>query len=272
DVQKTTFITAVNETWSNKHGLNTTVTRYKKDKRNLWQEKLNSVKVDVAVLPTANVDDAFFKITHNDSDYGSAVWPHQGEDAPAAFAALSQGGYIETLTAMNKDIPAGATNNIANPRSYNVFAHEAGHMFGLDDEYQIDNAGFKERIITEGSHSYDSNNGDFYNYVNNYWRILPAGTLEFWHDPSNSWHPYAGPALSGTPTRHQNIVPRAVVPGIADAVMDNNRTDNSIMGDGYQVHERHYVTFLKALLQSIQGAGLETDKAPVKEEDWKIGN
>lgn len=143
DEQKQFFKSTVHDTWSNQHPLKTNATRYHRG-INPWKD-LNPVKVDVSVDEVTDTSQSFFSISGNDSYDQSAVYGHGNAKSSAANVSLGLGGYYESLvsdaTHNKKSTPSAAIPSVYHAlikdRDLNVFAHEAGHMLGLDDEYQV---------------------------------------------------------------------------------------------------------------------------------------
>ncbi len=107
------FIDNVKRTWSEKYKMQTKVDTP------AWKSALNDVNVFVQAEEAADKDSAYFKITYDpDKRCG-----HGEDKVGAGTARLSGRGHDQTEEAW-----AGNSNT-------NVYGHEAGHMFGLGDEY-----------------------------------------------------------------------------------------------------------------------------------------
>ncbi|MDH6343914.1 hypothetical protein M2480_002267 [Parabacteroides sp. PFB2-12] len=150
---KAKFKEAVRDKWSRKHLITTTAERNSAETgSNLWQSKLNPVTVYVTVEEKANPGESYFSIKHNNSIGFSNV---SQSDSGEGTVHLAEGAYHQTLISQNPQDPRVNPYMIKLGDKFNTYAHEAGHMFGLDDEYQVREDNFSWKLSDGGFKAYD---------------------------------------------------------------------------------------------------------------------
>lgn len=143
--EKQLFKESVEKTWSNKWKIKTNIKSIGKIFAKSW-DSLNPVKVNVKVEEKGD-GTSFFKITGNTSNFLSDNMVWHGK------ALLSNSGYNMSFYTMHpfrywrSDISKSNIGKVIHDENesdfpdklpnYNIYAHEAGHMFGLDDEYDL---------------------------------------------------------------------------------------------------------------------------------------
>ena len=304
------YMQNVERTWSDKFHLKTKDIKGGEDDGhgklkeagdNKW-DQLNDVNVIVRAKETTGVtvgkNDAKFNLTHNvnDEDYVS----HDGS------VKLSEQGYEETRDSNSWWYPSWLLHH----RNLNVYGHETGHMFGLDDEYQVGNGDY---IVRRDIKAYNKANNTIKVYPINHNEIItkhwgkdyriwllngtdvmdPAlkeiklnrdgvsETYTFRIAPTvgkfillNDTQKTRSDALPGTLTDHYNLTKKALGTDYANqnAVMDNTNKNKTIMGAGTKVKKHHYVTFWDAMVQAIraQYPVAASEEAPNQHDDWQI--
>ncbi|MDL2245456.1 DUF4157 domain-containing protein [Parabacteroides sp. OttesenSCG-928-J18] len=282
DNERELFKRVVHQTWSNKHAFKTTATTHKA-RENKW-DWLNNVSVMVRVEETPDAASAFFRMTGNNKLSNSSVNPFAGH------VTLSSSAYNETkhyLGENNNLLPNSDTDNSSRTHfnnQYNVYAHEAGHMLGLDDEYQVTVESFFRRIRKRGFKVYDvvankmvSNDGrKNFKFMYATYRIH-NGVFQWYNKYEKKWGNCAPlRAIKGTATTHYELTRHFLGEKYADthAVMNNETSGETIMGAGNQVKKHHYVTFLHALIVAIQTVyGTNPSfRAPNQTKDWTFAD
>lgn len=177
--------------------------------------------------------------------------------------------------------------------SWNPTAHEAGHMFGLGDEYRVNNC--IDRYITP-----TGENKEFYCYKNPELRFVDdEGNLQTYNLSTQSHIERSGErytvgrsskgyyladasgerldrSLDGTVSAHYDLVKDYINENYANehAVMHdgNGQKTDSIMKSGNTVEVQHYVTFADAMVQAIQKKfpSVPSPDAPNTRKDWTI--
>ncbi len=135
------FKETVVNTWSNKWNIETDAAT--PHKPNVWR-KLNPTKVKVSVTEDASAPS--YKIIANDS-----AQTNHSMVSNRGYATLSKAAFARTMYAehpvkywlssyygINIKKPDGKFCAADEINKYNVYAHEAGHMFGFGDEYITD--------------------------------------------------------------------------------------------------------------------------------------
>lgn len=272
----------VENTWSRKYKMRTTATGEN------WLAALGDVEVNVEVEST-NEERAYFKIGES-ADVSSVS--SKGE------VNLRQGAYKESLYSDRQIHPFLSKFN-----TYNIYGHEAGHMFGLDDEYQVENdykLNGNLKFYDKESNSVETHNiGEFFNYEGEsyviykveaddiqdgiFGRKLVIGGVKYKCDviPQedevillNTTSHKRSNALPGTLTDHYDWTKDALGKDYANthATMDDSRnlSSKTIMGNGTDVKKHHYVTFWKAMTEAIVRGCSDSSKAPSMMTDWEI--
>lgn len=107
------FIQNIQNTWSGAHKMHTKVANRS------WSSTLNDVDVNVQAVEKTDATKAYFRIS-----YDPEMRSGRGEDyVGKQIARLSAEGFNQTQNALKGQ------------SDINVYGHEAGHMFGLGDEY-----------------------------------------------------------------------------------------------------------------------------------------
>lgn len=255
--EKDYFQSDIENNWSRKDAIEITI------ENEPWKLMNN---IDINVKVEENLTNPFFRIGGNDDNVD---WVSN-----RGYAVLSKQGYKESKY-FNRSwflrlVKAGAL------RKYNVFAHEAGHMFGLGDEYQVGNG--KYEVPNTGIDAYDGMIMTHYNINTSFnHRNIPY-KIERTRDGINILKRKWGlvwirsDALPGTKTKHYDLVKQAfdLEKSNKKATMNNQRSNKTIMGDGYKVKPRHFVTFWDSMVKSIYNQYQDETKYPNRCQDWKI--
>ena len=292
--RKQYFIDNVENTWSNKHLFDFRPSRLRRPTQpssNItWLNVLNNTNVKVTVEEKLFSSDSFFP-------FGNSFFNLKAVQGDSSVGK-------ENVKLRKNSFVGGKSDG---GLSLNPTAHEAGHMFGLGDEYRVKNRsatyrtstgkekkyyyytifdypGFKLRAVdnTQRLQTYDlssertiQHNGKTYNVGSTLIGLMFVYYLE---DASS--HVRLNRALDGTVSTHYDMVKDFFDENHANnhAVMhDNtasakNRISTSIMRNGDTVEAHHYVTFADAMVQAIQNEYPEVPSpvAPNTRDDWTI--
>lgn len=281
--RKRFFKENIENMWSNKYKIKTDINGSPIE-TNHWNG-LNDIDVFISVKETFLKSSAYFKITQNDIQYRSFVYK---DTQNKGTVTLSKDAYLSSLKNRNarpsKQI--SGRYNRGELWRFNAYAHEAGHMLGLGDEYVISNYRVPDSgiglIEDDGSVRNENTPGHFFQYKNNWYCFNNNRYLYLWGGTRNGteiWLPQNS-AIPGTKASHYDLTSAILGINYAkdEAIMKPNTgivTDNnSLMNTGSTVKKHHYVTFVEALVQAIREKSIySTDpcvSAPNQISDWTI--
>ena len=226
--RKEYFKKNIEDTWSSrgsKHHINFRRSRSEKlfTPSKGWESKLNGTNVGVTVEEKTSSSDAYFNLqaVHDGSSVDRSRVGREVELRENSFQYGSGDLEID-----------GENYHFA---TLNPTAHEAGHMFGLGDEYRTGQGANKKADGTHSSH---------YDMVKDFFDEKYANDHAVRHDSRDS----------------------------DDPNKDDLRKGTSIMRDGDTVEAHHYVTFADAMVQAIQKKfpSIPSPDAPNTRGDWTI--